>query len=568
MNKFDLKEGIILLVFTIMLINLNVNIPLMPGDDFIYSLKFEEQEYPGVEPIKSIRDYIGSQINHYNTYNNRIVPHAVLQALLLLPPLVFDILNTIVFLLIPLLLLRPFDHLQMSAKRKLYIYSLSLICLFHPAFGNAYLWTTGAVNYSWSLIPQIYFVGSLYRLYSKTSPLKAKDALASLFIAGSNEHVLLALALFTLLTSVVLYKQKRKLDSWLFVSLIIMCIGGVIMLLSPALLERFNSSGKEELIFGKLAFENLGRAVVYMFAIITTAVLLVTYSKTKNYKGVLFFASMIGLSLLIMIFTPLFEPRAAVFPYFISFMFVYSIITQETQKSQVLLYLLLTLSVYSLMCRNIKAKQLYNKMNVLESQINRAEANDTVYTTRLCVQSFAPAIPCLEISQNPNDLQNVSVSRYFNRAAIVKQSPERYWDKDNDGFVDQASKELSIGSRIRHEINEHGSVDSLYYYYKDDKLALLVRAPGENPGANYRIIARAHRKSIEHYIIDWIPLKYKLYFLDFIEEDSAWSPLNEQGYYAIEMDKPELYDYLVFSLYNKEDHRAFGEPNRWTIPRK
>ena len=82
--------------------------PFVLGDDFLYALKFPKEGFVGSTGIESMQDYFNSQINHYNNYNNRIAPHALLQIILLLPTFVFDLTNVIVFLAPPWFIIKPF----------------------------------------------------------------------------------------------------------------------------------------------------------------------------------------------------------------------------------------------------------------------------------------------------------------------------------------------------------------------------------------------------------------------------------------------------------------------------
>jgi len=93
-------------LFSIFLFYLNRIYPYFPGDDAVFQLIIPENGIIGTEKIRSLGDLIESQYNFYFNYHYRILNHFILQGLLALPPIIFDFLNVLVFLLLPICVLK------------------------------------------------------------------------------------------------------------------------------------------------------------------------------------------------------------------------------------------------------------------------------------------------------------------------------------------------------------------------------------------------------------------------------------------------------------------------------
>ena len=204
------------MIFGILLLTLNVYFPLLPGDDLLYQLSFPADGIIGDHRISSVTDYISSIVNHYSNYNPRVLPHAVLQAVLLLPELVFDLLNTSFFFFLAYMIL-GFSNLENKNDRLfLYFCILLFIWVFHFAIGRAYLWTSGAVNYTWFLIPQLLLLKAINRTEFSKNDLSRKEIFFALLCATSNENVVFVLFLICLIYSLRLLILDRIYHSKLW----------------------------------------------------------------------------------------------------------------------------------------------------------------------------------------------------------------------------------------------------------------------------------------------------------------------------------------------------------------
>lgn len=132
-----------------MMLALNVLTPYI-CDDFTYRLNFQTGK-----PLDSLWDIIPSMYAHSYKMNGRLISHGLAQFFMLLPPIVFDLVNSAVFAGTVYLIHR----LCTGGRNGLLL--VAVFCLFWlctPAFGQVILWQVGALNYFWSLAALVLFL--------------------------------------------------------------------------------------------------------------------------------------------------------------------------------------------------------------------------------------------------------------------------------------------------------------------------------------------------------------------------------------------------------------------------
>lgn len=130
----------------------NVLTPMMT-DDLFYSRTVSE--------ASSIRDLFAQEYTQYMTWTGRSVCHMILRFFLLTDKMVFNVANSVVFVLLTLLIYWNVEH-----KRKydtpVYLLINLLLWMFGVVFRQTVLWETGACNYLWGSAIIMSFV-TLYR---------------------------------------------------------------------------------------------------------------------------------------------------------------------------------------------------------------------------------------------------------------------------------------------------------------------------------------------------------------------------------------------------------------------
>ena len=235
------KWGIRLLivVFSIFVLYLNVLSPYMPGDDYMFMMKVPADGSVGTDYIGSLSDFITSQCNIYQTVHYRILAHTILQIVLLMPSGVFDVLNAVVFLWMGWLLI---PRERVSGKWYLFVFVLLFLFVFHPDLANAYFWTTGAVNYSWTLIPLLYYLRALVSFIDYGKEGKSLLLLSPL-VACTNENALIAVFVVTGALLVKEYFSKKKLNKTLLLTCGVLLVGGLLMIFAPSASARLSREG-------------------------------------------------------------------------------------------------------------------------------------------------------------------------------------------------------------------------------------------------------------------------------------------------------------------------------------
>lgn len=138
---------------------LNALTPLT-ADDYFYACRLTVREdgvlFPG-GPLTGLWDILRSIKNCYAVHSGRALVQGVLQSFLLLPEGVFDVCNTLAFLALAAALLRL---ARPAGPRGRALTALGAVLLLWqaPAFGQDFLWHTGAVNYLWTMALTLWFL--------------------------------------------------------------------------------------------------------------------------------------------------------------------------------------------------------------------------------------------------------------------------------------------------------------------------------------------------------------------------------------------------------------------------
>lgn len=144
-RRTSLSFFAVLLASGAALLILNFYTPLYM-DDFSYMRDFATKA-----PISSLSDLLRSMAVHYQKVNGRYAPHFLAQLFLWWGKPVFCFLNTAagLFLLFGIYRL-AFPHRRGETFRPFFLLSAALgLWLCTPAFGQSYLWLTGACSYLW-----------------------------------------------------------------------------------------------------------------------------------------------------------------------------------------------------------------------------------------------------------------------------------------------------------------------------------------------------------------------------------------------------------------------------------
>ena len=291
----------------------NVFTPYMSDD-----LMFDRSLY------QSVADVFRQEYLQYINWNGRSVLQIILKFSMLMPKTVFDVLNSLCYVVTMLLI-----YWNVKGKKSydcfLYILINLLVWNFAVDFSQTMLWVAGACNYLWGVMIILSFI-TAYRYFLEKSEIKNMiPVLAGLFLLGilagwGNENTSGGAILIVLLLTAIYFYDKRKIERWMVAGIGGMGVGFLFLLLAPGNKARGEMMKASETYSGLAALISRGLKVLkaidkYLLIYIAVIVLLGTYFYYKKYKleefkEVIVFAFASLATAGVLIFTPEPMPRA------------------------------------------------------------------------------------------------------------------------------------------------------------------------------------------------------------------------------------------------------------------
>lgn len=285
---FTIAVVMVTLLIGFLFYALNYYTPLF-ADDYSYSFSFSTGER-----IESISQIIDSQIGHYQNTNGRSVTHSLAQLFLLAGDNVFNIINVLFFLLLLYLIyLHACGSYKNFSLAKLSLIAM-LIFLSCPAFGQSFLWITGAANYLYGIL---IILGVLlpYRLQvnadtSSSHPLLEIIAAIAFLLLGviagwTNENTSVAMIVM-IVGYIVYYRIKSiRIHAWNITGCVGGIIGCILMLSSPGTASRLETAGGSGGIISwlkRLVFHSCDMFINLHLVILLFGVLFVLYLHQKR----------------------------------------------------------------------------------------------------------------------------------------------------------------------------------------------------------------------------------------------------------------------------------------------
>lgn len=181
--KISAKWGLILLIFASILI-LNHSVLLSP-DDYTYSWV----QGSNMERVDGIDDCIKTGKFLYNNWTGRIIPHVLVGIFRNMNPIIFEVLNTIVFMIFIILITKILN------KKSTFLSILSVFgyLVFSMMFGEKFAWISGALNYLWPSTFMVILIYYFYNYYMDEKKLNILGKIALIlfaFVTGfSHENI-------------------------------------------------------------------------------------------------------------------------------------------------------------------------------------------------------------------------------------------------------------------------------------------------------------------------------------------------------------------------------------------
>ena len=367
--KISAKMGLILLIFASILI-LNHSVMLSP-DDYTYSWV----QGSNMERVDGIDDCIKTGKFLYNNWTGRIIPHVLVGIFRNMNPLIFEVINSLVFMLFIILITKVLN------KKSGFLSILSVFgyFAFSMMFGEKFAWISGALNYLWPSTFMIILIYYFYNYYIGEKDLNVLEKIALIlfaFITGfSHENIVFVGGSFLLCVCLFKIKDFFKFDTKKKITIVLIfimfCLGSAATIFAPG---NFSRMGQIDTTFNWGSLGNYTNAkkhliivgVSMLVAFILNNINVIKEEKTKcilpkNWKKydisiikkeVLYFILPALIGTLPMLVISYFPPRAFL-PYEAMFMIVLSANVQyiaeyfkKYEKTIAVVSVILTLIVF------------------------------------------------------------------------------------------------------------------------------------------------------------------------------------------------------------------------------
>jgi hypothetical protein len=251
-------------------------------DDLWYSTRLYDET-----PISNLSDILDAQIWHYLNWGGRSVTHTILQGTLLLGPTVADYLNTVVFCLLCLLILR----LANQKGAAFYLCGMSLLIGCNANWMMSMFWQAGAANYLYMTVLLLYFLG-LYLRWEPHQISRTKSIVATVgmvpigLLAGwSNENMGPSLWVTSLVIMFIHMKKKNQIPGWMVSGNITCFIGSAFLILAPGNFVRLSyvPEAQKGILWRMLlqVYAAATAAFSFLFPVLLLLLCLIVYAKGR-----------------------------------------------------------------------------------------------------------------------------------------------------------------------------------------------------------------------------------------------------------------------------------------------
>lgn len=385
----------LILILTVVFISIFIlnEYSFFTSDDFSFLYDYRGTHFTGnIRRITSFSQIIVSMKHLYLYVNGRIIPHLLLQMILTMPKIVFNILNSFCFIILGLLIYKLSNASKKILDNFKPIILIGIYCLMYillPSFGMTILWCSGSLNYLWSTVFSL-----LYFIYlNKLCNQKEKCTFINyvfIFLLGlcaSNgvENASVSVIFFTVMTIIISVIKNKKIKLWCLVALL-SNISGLFLLLTGGKL-----SNRSIIDFTSI-FQNLKQSISsiiestgYLYIIILPLFIIlpiimnIDRKKQSDISNIYIYFLTALVSIFSMIVSPYIPPRAFFFSYvliIICLVYLFNIyVKNNTFKtiSAVVIFIFATYLYFEVCLKDVRLS--YNEFNKIENIILNSKEN-------------------------------------------------------------------------------------------------------------------------------------------------------------------------------------------------
>jgi len=240
-----------LIVFMSIFFVRNLILPMV-GDDVAYAFIWDGEHLGNLidgvghrERLTSFGDLVSSLHSHYMTWGGRIIGIGLTQLFSWEGKHLFDILNTLVFAALALLVFRVGTGKRLSEMNATYMFCILFSFWFLlPEPLETTLWMSGSCGYLWTAV-----IGLLFLLpYTEKfwhddfwqNPPKWSIPLMGFagLCAGCSVETSAPVIAFAVFLGMIYFWRKRQLQPWMVVGFVCLCIGMLILVMAPGQMVR------------------------------------------------------------------------------------------------------------------------------------------------------------------------------------------------------------------------------------------------------------------------------------------------------------------------------------------
>lgn len=219
--------------FALCIFTLNFLTPLI-ADDYGWGYIFGT-----AEKIKDLKDIFKSMYNFYFNWGGRISGEFYNELCVLLGKNLFNIINTIIYIINSLLIYKICSSNDKKTDVSLYIGINLIIWFFTPDYGQIMFWISGSCNYLWAMTPILIMI-FFYRKHSLGETIIKNKVLSTVifFIVGiiagwASENGSAGMLVILTLYLVYYYINKISISSDIVLGYLGSLIGFALLILAP-----------------------------------------------------------------------------------------------------------------------------------------------------------------------------------------------------------------------------------------------------------------------------------------------------------------------------------------------
>lgn len=264
------------------------------ADDYMYHF-FWEGPRPTNETrvLDEIAEIPLSLKNHTEEFNGRVISHALVMFFMMHDKMLFNICNSLVYLLLGWILMLYADKNPGKWKAGYLAVIYMAMWVFLPVTGQSVLWLSGACNYLWmGSLALLFFLPYHFYMNEQTTGryqiFKGAAIIPVGLAAGcSNENTGGAVILLAVLFVGYWIFKKIKIPFWSITGILSAGMGMMILITSPSSRNRIGSNVFELQVYLKRIRELIGFSYHYIFLpliILLIAVFVMIQNRRKEHR--------------------------------------------------------------------------------------------------------------------------------------------------------------------------------------------------------------------------------------------------------------------------------------------